>query len=85
MSKVTPDCVICHHNPAYDASGWCRKCDDAYNAQQEPEEEMPELSPVQRPLPAQAPSFMQGLAWAVTRPSAFPAPAPEEPPYRFPF
>jgi hypothetical protein len=82
MSKLLPDCVICHHNPAMDASGWCRKCDEAYNAQQEPEE-MP------------APSLLQWFAWAVTRPSGLPArtpvehpfsaPAPEEPPYRFPF
>jgi hypothetical protein len=72
MSKITPDCVICHHNPAYDASGWCRTCNEAYDAQQEPE-------------PAPEPSPFQQLAWMMTRASTFPAPTHEEPPYRFPF
>lgn len=36
MSKITPDCIICHDLPATDRFGWCDKCAALYDQPDEP-------------------------------------------------
>ena len=38
MSKITPDCIICHDLPATDRFGWCDKCAHLYDEPAEPSE-----------------------------------------------
>ena len=36
MSKITPDCIICHDRPAADVYGWCDECARLYDQPAEP-------------------------------------------------
>lgn len=36
MSKITPDCIICHDRPATDRFGWCDTCASLYDEPAEP-------------------------------------------------
>jgi len=36
MSKITPDCIMCHDRPAADVYGWCDECARLYDQPAEP-------------------------------------------------
>lgn len=36
MSKITPDCIMCHERPAADRFGWCDHCATLYDEPAEP-------------------------------------------------
>lgn len=39
MSKITPDCIMCHERLAADRYGWCDHCATLYDEPAEPTEQ----------------------------------------------